>query len=111
MAVVHEVQGRIGRMVITPAATLALLAGVYLASTERLWSEPWVIVPFVILICILGLSGAVLAPAERRLAQLAGRDAAGPEYDAAFRRLVTTETVLFGAVLVAIFLMVAKPGS
>jgi hypothetical protein len=111
MGVVHEVQSRIGRMVITPAATLALLAGVYLASDAHLWGEVWVVVPFVILVAILGVGGAVIAPSERRAAALAanGTDAAG--YDAAFRRLLTLQTAVFGLVLVAIFFMVVKPGA
>src|SRR4051812_45334719 len=58
MPVAHAVQARIGQRVITPAATLALLAGIYLASKEDLWGEVWVIVPFVILIAILGIGGA-----------------------------------------------------
>ena len=111
MVVVHEVQARIGRMVITPAATLALLAGVYLASDAHLWSEVWVVVPFVILVVILGVGGAVLAPSERRLATLAASGTDAPEYDAAFRRLLTLQTAVFVLVLVAIFFMVAKPGA
>lgn len=111
MGVVHEVQGRIGRMVVTPAATLALVAGVYLASKEKLWGEVWVIVPFVILVAILGVSGAVLAPTERRLAALAAGGTDSSEYDVAFRRMVGLETAVFALVLVAIFFMVTKLGA
>lgn len=69
MVVAHETQARIGRYVITPAATIALLAGVNLATDAKLWGETWVMSPFVILVAILGLGGAVLAPTERRLAE------------------------------------------
>ncbi len=111
MAVAHEVQGRIGRMVVTPAATLALLAGIYLASSERLWGEVWVIVPFLILVAILGVGGAVFAPTERRLARLASAGVDRPEYGATFRRLLAMQSAVFGLVLVAIFFMVTKAGA
>lgn len=111
MAVAHEVQGRIGQRVITPAATLALLAGIYLASKEHLWGEVWVIVPFVILVVLLGIGGAVFAPTERRLAALASAGVDSPEYDATFRRLLTAQVAAAALVLVAIFFMVTKLGA
>ena len=110
MGVAHEVQGRLGRYVITPAATLALVAGVYLASDADLWGEVWVIVPFLILVAVLGVGGAVFAPTERRLAHLASGGIDAAEYDATFRRLLVAEAVVAVLVLVAIFLMVTKLG-
>ncbi len=110
MGIVHETQARIGRYVITPAATVALLAGAYLATDRGLWGELWVAVPFVILIAILGLGGAVLAPTERRLAGLAAGGVGSAEYDADFRRLMMLSRGVAGLVLVAIFLMVTKVG-
>jgi len=111
MGVAHEVTGRLGRLVITPAATVALFAGIYLASDRGLWSEIWVTIPLVILVAILGLGGAVLAPMERRLSGLAAGGADSPEYDATFRRMMTLTNVIAALVLLAIFLMVVKPGS
>lgn len=111
MAVAHQVQARIGRRVVSPAATLALLAGVYLASDADLWGEVWVIVPFLILVAILGVGGAVFAPTERRLAELAAAGTDSAEYDATFRRLLGLQVAVFGGVLVAIFLMVTKAGA
>ncbi len=111
MAVVHETQTRLGRHVITPAATVALLAGAYLATDAKLWSEPWVTIPFLILVVILGLGGAVLTPTERRLTVLASGGVGSPEYDTGFRRLMTLSRLVAGLVLVAIFLMVTKPGA
>ena len=78
MAVAHQVQGRLGSSLISPAATVALLAGAYLATDAGLWSEVWVTIPLIILLAILGVGGAVFAPAERRLAELASGDIASP---------------------------------
>lgn len=111
MPVAHEVQARIGQRVITPAAALALLLGIYLASTEDLWGEVWVIVPFVILVVVMGIGGAVFAPAERRLAALASAGTDSPEYDATFRRLLAAQVAVAALVLVAVFFMVTKLGA
>ena len=69
------------------------------------------IIPFVILVAILGVSGAVLAPTERRLAQMAAGGVDSPEYDAGFRRLLAIHSAIFVSVLVAIFFMVTKAGA
>ncbi len=111
MAVAHQVQGRLGSSLISPAATVALLAGAYLATDAGLWSEVWVTIPLIILLAILGVGGAVFAPAERRLAELASGDIASPEYDAAFKRIMPLYVAVAVAVLVAIFLMVTKLGA
>ena len=49
----HTLQGRLGRFLITPAATVALLAGFYMASDRDYMGKVWVVVPLVILIAIL----------------------------------------------------------
>jgi uncharacterized membrane protein len=119
LPVAHEAQGRIGRFLITPAATVALLAGGYLASDRHYWNESWVIVPLIILVGLLGLAGAFFAPSERRAAEIAARDvtasAGGPvtlsdEYQALARRISIVGALSSLSVLVAIFFMVAKPG-
>jgi uncharacterized membrane protein len=114
MPVIHEVAGRIGQRVTSPAMVIVLLAGVYLASDADAWSETWVSVPLVILIVIGGLGGMFFAPNERKLGELATRDLANggklsAEYDALFARVATAGLVTCGLVLVAIFFMAAKP--
>jgi len=116
----HTLQGRLGRFLITPAATVALLAGFYMASDRDYMGKVWVVVPLVILIAILALGGAFFAPNERRAAELATRDIAAatpdgpvtlsPEYEAVASRLALVGALASGLVLVAIFFMAAKPG-
>ena len=115
---VHEGQGRIGRFLITPAATVALVLGIYLAGDRHYFGELWVQVPFAILVVLLGLAGAFFAPTERRAAELARRDvtAAGDmdvrwsaEYLAVARRLAIVGALAGLLVLVAVFFMTAKP--
>jgi uncharacterized membrane protein len=114
MPVIHELSGRIGQRVTSPAMVLVLICGIYLASDADAWSEVWVSVPLVILIIIGGLGGMFFAPSERRLAALATRDlAAGgelsPEYDELFRRVAIAGLIVCALVLIAIFFMAAKP--
>ncbi len=118
MPALHEAQGRIGKLLITPAATVALILGAYLATDRHYWSEVWVTVPLVILVVLMGLGGAFFAPQEARAAEIARRDVAAAgdqevrwsaEYTAISER-VTKVGALFGVlVLVALFFMVAKP--
>ena len=120
MPAVHAAQDRVGKFLITPAATIALLAGAYLATDRDYWSEVWVTVPMVILIGLLGLGGAFFSPSEKRAAELAARDveAAGagrpewsPEYEALSKRVAMVGALASVLVLVALFFMIAKPGA
>jgi uncharacterized membrane protein len=120
LPVLHSAQERIGRFLMIPAATIALLAGFYLASDRDYMGKVWVIVPLIILIALLGLGGAFSAPSERRAAELASRDLAAaaadgpvtlsPEYQTLSSRLARVGALSSFLVLVAIFFMAAKPG-
>ena len=104
----HRAQARVARMVVTPAGTLALLAGVYMASDRSYWSEVWVSVPLVILIVLMGITGGYFGPRQQRLAELA-EAGAGPEYAALATQVARVAFAAAGLVVVAIFFMVAKP--
>ena len=120
LPVMHTVQERLGRFLITPAATLALIAGFYLASDRDYMGKVWVIVPLIILIALMGLGGAFFAPRERRAHELAARDVAAagpdgpvalsPEYQALSAQIAKVGALSSVLVLVAIFFMAAKPG-
>lgn len=115
----YESMVMVGKRLITPMATVALLIGIYLASDADVWDQTWVTVPLVILIVLLGMGGALFTPSERKLAELTRRDveAAGPdgevvwsaETQAAARRNATAGGVASLLVLVGIYFMVAKP--
>jgi uncharacterized membrane protein len=72
----HRMQGEIGQKIITPFATLVLIAGIYLVADSDTWklSDWWVSWGFAAIIILLGLGGAFFAPRERKLAELAERD-------------------------------------
>jgi uncharacterized membrane protein len=120
LPVLHAANDRLGRYLITPAATVALIAGFYLASDRDYMGKVWVIVPLIILIGLMGLGGAFFTPNERHLRELAARDVAAagadgpvalsPEYQAVSARVARVGALAGFLVLVAIFFMAAKPG-
>jgi uncharacterized membrane protein len=116
LAALHQLHLTLGRRVISPAMVVVLLAGLYMA-TQAPWSlgDPWIIATLAILFVLFGLMGGVLTPADRRLAQLAerGGDHDGPsaEYERERRRADLFGGLVLLLVIVAIFLMVAKPGA
>ena len=121
LPVLHAAQERIGRFLITPAATIALLAGFYLASDRDYMGKVWVIVPLVILIALLGLGGAFFGPNETPR-RASWRRATSPRRPPTARSRCRRSTgprvpprpasapLAIGLVLVAIFFMAAKPG-
>ncbi len=104
--------------VLQPAATLVLLAGLFLVIDSDAWEfkQAWVSVGLVVIATLLGLAGAVFIPRERRAAEIAERDLAtgdgtlSTEYDALARRLANLWALAGLLVLVAVFVMVTKPG-
>jgi uncharacterized membrane protein len=112
----HRLHVVLATRLVQPAMTVVLAAGLYLAFQEP-WSlgDPWISATFAILVVLFGLTGAVLVPADRRLAELAERDlqdGGGPsaDYVALSRRADVVGSVALLLVVVAIVLMVAKPG-
>jgi uncharacterized membrane protein len=116
LATLHRFQTVLTRRVISPAMGVILLAGVYLTLDRWDFAEPWIGAAFAILIVLFGMVGGLLAPTERRCAQLAQRDAdAGQqrsaEYDDQARLMARYGAIAAVLVIVAIFVMTTKPGA
>jgi uncharacterized membrane protein len=87
---------------------VALAAGIYLATDRHYWDENWVGIPLLILVVLMGITGAYFIPRQKRLAELA-EAGAGPEYARLADQVRTVALLAAALVLVAIFFMVAKP--
>lgn len=112
LATLHRLHVALGRRVVTPAMVVVLLAGLYLALDRWSLGDPWISATFAILFVLFGLQGAVLGPTDERLAELAERDdASSSEYDSQLRKANLFGGLALLLVVVAIFLMVAKPGA
>jgi uncharacterized membrane protein len=120
---VHQLSLTLGRFFATPALVIVLVTGLYQVSDkDYAWDlgDAWISATFAILIVLGGLTGAYFAPTDRKLKELAERDIAaagdGPvtmsdEYNQR-ARLEPILGPLTGILLVvAVFLMVVKPGA
>jgi len=118
----HELQIQIARRLVTPSAILVFAAGLYLALDRwRHFSSGWYSGAIVIIIIILGIEHALLIPNARRLRDRAALDvressggtatvALSTEYTNLQRQRAMWGGIIQLLVVVAVFLMVVKPG-
>jgi uncharacterized membrane protein len=113
-----EVRYQLGMRLITPAAIVLLGTGIYLAADR--WKDAgsgWFTAAGIIVVALLGLGHGVLAPTARKMrdqgrADLAdGRDTLSDTYEALAKRETIFGLLATLLVLVALFLMVVKPGA
>jgi Predicted integral membrane protein (DUF2269) len=117
----HEAQNQIGMKLITPFATLILISGIYMA-VDR-WDKFggfWFSAAGAIVIVLLGLGHGFFAPSGRKMRDRAKEDlAAGAaergtmsaEYEALAARMRIVGIFASLLVLLALLLMVWKPGA
>ena len=111
----HRMHVALATRLVTPAMVVVLLAGLYLVIDGPYgFDEPWVGATLVVLFILFGLTGA-LTPIDRRMAELAERDLRaggelGADYRAEERKAAIMGSLALLLVVVAIFLMTAKPG-
>jgi len=114
----YRFEHAVTQRVLNPGLLVVMIAGAYLASKDHAWGEFWVQWALGAAIVIGGIAGSVLAPAERKLIEIADRVVAeagdgeiafGAEHDALVRRLQVAGTAASLLVLVTIFVMAAKP--
>jgi len=110
----HRMQAMIGQRLTSPGLLVVLLAGIYLASDLHYWKYFYVQWGLGAVIVIGALEGAIMIRSERALAGLAERDIAASggaevrwsaEYEALFKRVGATGTLLTLIVIVTIYLM------
>jgi len=118
---VHRLGMAINQRLATPAMVVILITGIYQVAEDkgRGWEfgDAWVSATFLILIVLGGLLGGYFVPTDRKLAEMAERDLASgsgemsAEYQAGAKRIGAFGGLAGVLVLVAIFLMVTKPGA
>jgi uncharacterized membrane protein len=117
---VYALQLAINRYFATPALVLVLLTGFYQVSEGNLsMGEPWISATLAIVIVIGGIVGAYFIPTDRKLqamvtAEIAAAGGGPVTLSEDYQRRAKTEgmvgTLTGVLILVAIFLMVVKPG-
>lgn len=118
---VHKLQLAINQRMATPALVVVIATGMYQVEDAGFsFGDAWISATFAIVIVLGGLIGAYFVPADRRLGALAARDVeaagSGPvTLSEEYRKGARTEGAV-GAltgvlIVIAIFLMVVKPGA
>ncbi len=114
---VYALQLAINRWFVGPAMILILITGFYQVSEGGYsFGDAWISATFAIVIVIGGILGAYFVPTDRKLAAMAERDleATGTmsdEYLAAARREGAIGGLTGLLLVIAVFLMVTKPGA
>jgi len=118
LPVLHRIEYTLERILVNGGLVLVLLAGIYLASDGKHWSEFFVQWGLGAVVVIGAVVGAVLIPTAKRAEQIAERDLAAAgggepsmseDYRALVRRLSTVGTLLSVLVVVTILIMAVKP--
>ena len=118
---VHRLQLAINRFFATPALVVVLLTGIYqVLAGPWTFGDFWIGATLAILIVLGGLIGGYFIPADRRLAPMVERELAASEGGEAtlseeYQSLARREGIAGGIagflVVLAVFLMVVKPGA
>jgi uncharacterized membrane protein len=120
---VHRLSGTLNKFFATPALVVVIATGLYQVSDKSYpWDlgDAWLAATFAIVIAIGGLIGAYFIPTAKRLQAVAERDIAAAAGGAVvlseeYQRRARVEAMvgpLAGVLLiVAVFLMVTKPGA
>lgn len=108
----HRTQVQIDRFVVSPAATLLLACGIYMASEGPYgFKSTFISLGLAFLIVIMGLVGSVLTPAEKKAAVLAEAGDFGPDYQRLAQRMRLWGGLASLLVVATVFLMVTKLGA
>ncbi len=117
---VHRLQLAINQWLATPALVIVLATGMYqVADADWDLGDFWLSATFAIVIVLGGLIGAYFIPTDRKLAPMVAAEiaAAGPgevtlseEYQRRARMEGIVGTIAGVLIVVAIYLMVTKPG-
>lgn len=118
---VHRMQLTINRYVANPALLLILVTGVYQVSEFNMsFGDFWISASFLIVFILGGVTGAYFIPSDRKLEAMLNKEieAAGPgpftpsdEYLAKARIQGMLGPVMGILIVIAIYLMVVKPGA
>jgi hypothetical protein len=118
LPLMHRVEYTIERMLVNPGLLLVVIAGVYLASDGKHWSEFFVQWGLGAVVAIGAIVGAVLIPAAKKAEEIAERDLAAAadgqegmsaEYRAITRRQMTFGTLTSVLVVITVLIMAVKP--
>jgi len=104
------------RKLASPALLLLIITGIYQGVDAKVMDEPWIGITFAIAIVLGGLQGAYFVPTDKKLAALAEKELAdgsttlSEDYQRQAQREGGIGALAGLLIIVAVFLMVIKPG-
>jgi hypothetical protein len=114
---VHHLSRAVNLRLASPALLVLIVTGIYQALDSDTMGDPWVGGTFLIAIILGGLQGSYFVPTDKKLAALAEKELAtgATTLSADYQRQAQREGGI-GAlagflIIVAVFLMVTKPGA
>ena len=117
---VHQLQLAINQRLTTPALVIVLATGIYqVIDADYDFGDAWISASLLIILLLGGLIGAYFIPTDRRLGPMVQREidstgggavALSEEYQRAARTEGILGAVAGVLVVIAIYLMVVKPG-
>jgi hypothetical protein len=114
---VHHLSLNINRKLASPALLVLVITGVYQAVDSDSMDEPWVGITLLIAIILGGLQGSYFIPTDKKLAALAEKELAGgattlsEDYQRRAQREGGIGALAGFLIILAVFLMVTKPGA
>ena len=113
---VHHLSMEVTRKLASPALLLLIITGIYQGVDAKVMDEPWIGITFAIAIVLGGLQGAYFVPTDKKLAALAEKELAdgsttlSEDYQRQAQREGGIGALAGLLIIVAVFLMVIKPG-
>ena len=117
MPFIHHMSMEVTRKLASPALLLLIITGVYQGVDADYMSKPWLGITFAIAIVLGGLQGAYFVPTDRKLAALAEKELAdgattlSDDYQRQAQREGMMGAIAGFLIILAVFLMVIKPGN
>ena len=113
---VHHLSMEVTRKLASPALLLLIITGIYQGVDAKVMDEPWIGITFAIAIVLGGLQGAYFVPTDKKLAAMAEKELAdgatslSEDYQRQAQREGGIGALAGLLIIVAVFLMVIKPG-
>jgi uncharacterized membrane protein len=114
---VHHLSMNVNRKLASPALLVLIVTGIYQANDTDSLDQPWIGATFLIAFILGGLQGGYFVPTDKKLAAMAEKElAAGAttlsdDYQRQAQREGGIGALAGFLIIVAVFLMVTKPGA
>ena len=114
---VHHLSLNVNRKLASPALLVLIVTGIYQGVDSDTMDQPWIGLTFLIALILGGMQGGYFVPTDKKLAAMAEKElAAGAttlseDYQRQAQREGLFGTIAGVLIIIAVFLMVTKPGA